>query len=50
MLRTRSVISLRALLLTYEACALVLTYRPRRSPVPLFVLAMLVTPFMLEAF
>ena len=33
--------SLRTLLLIYEACVIILTYRPRRSPVPLFVLVML---------
>ena len=33
--------SLRTLLLIYEACVIILTYRPRRSPVHLFVLVML---------
>nr|WP_299246081.1 hypothetical protein [uncultured Halomonas sp.] len=38
MLRISSIISLRTRLLIYEACVVVLAYRPRRSPAPLCVL------------
>lgn len=42
--------TLRILLLLYEACVVVVTYRPRRSPLPLFMVLLISTTFLLDVF